>query len=120
MFGRPKSYGWLDNPYKMQGPHPKPHLLALLSDPTSLTLLSKMSGRGNHGNTYRRLDRSGYRTRSSTGSYSRRYLNVYVPGFLKSETATMYGLLTCIANNEFHKAMMIILVMNEIIPDFLK
>ena len=94
-----------------------------------LTLLSKMSARGNRGrvgdgNTYRRLDRvidrSGYRTRSSTGSHSRRYLSVYVPGFLRSETATMYGLLTCIANNGFHKAMMIILVMNEIIPDFLK
>ena len=58
--------------------------------------------------------------RNSIRSLSRRRRNVsiFVPGFIRSETVTMFGLLTALSIGEFHKGMMILLMMKERIPDF--
>ena len=56
---------------------------------------------------------------STSGRRRRRNVSIFVPGFLRSETATMYGLLTALSVNDFHKGMMIMLMLKERIPDFI-
>ena len=50
--------------------------------------------------------------------FRRKHLGVYVPGSMRSESASMYGLLQAILGNQYHNAMIIMLLLGDALPDF--
>ena len=50
--------------------------------------------------------------------FRRKTIGVYVPGSMRSENASMFGLLQAILGNQYHNAMIIILLMGDALPDF--
>ena len=50
--------------------------------------------------------------------FHRKQLGIYIPGSMKSEDASLYGLLGAIMANQFHNAMTIVLLMGDALPDY--